>query len=100
MRRSGIADPLFDQHFWIGRYDFPMLANLQLPYGLRAAVAITEFDVTTVAEERQSDSFAQMHLVVFPSSSASFKERQDYDDVLLDMIRQKQLPGPSTGAVQ
>lgn len=101
MKRSGREDALFDQHFWIGRYDFPMLSNLQLPYGLRAAVAVTAFDVPAVAAERETDSFAQMHLVVFPSSSASFKERQDYDDVLLDMVRQRQLPRtltPLTGA--
>lgn len=92
MRRSRVEEPLFDQHFWIGRYDFPMLSNVQLPYGLRAAVAITAFDVPEKAEDREAESFAQLHLVVFPSSSASFKERQDYDDILLDMVRQRQGP--------
>ena len=40
-------------------------------------------------EERVTNSFVKMHLVVFPAASASFKERQDYDDILLDMLRTK-----------
>lgn len=84
---TGGAEYRLDRHFWVGRYDFPMLDNTQLPDGLRAAVVITSFDVPEAEQERQVNSSAAVHLVVFPSSSASYKERQDYDDVLLDMMR-------------
>ena len=78
-----------DRHFWVGQYDFPMLDNTQLPYGLRTSVVITEFFVPEAPAERETNSFVQFHLVVFPAASASFKERQDYDDILLDMLRTK-----------
>ena len=90
MQKAGEQEPLVDQHFWIGRYDFPMLSNVQLPFGLRAAVAVTVFDVPALVGDQKLDSFAQLYLIVFPSSSASFKERQDYDDILMNMVRQRQ----------
>jgi hypothetical protein len=37
-------------------------------------------------------SFVKFNLVVFPGASASFKERQDYDDILLDMLRARGKP--------
>lgn len=76
----------FDRHFWVGQYDFPMLDNTQLPNGLRTSVVITEFFVPKGAADRQANSMVTFHLVVFPASSASFKERQDYDDILLGML--------------
>jgi hypothetical protein len=84
---SNPADTDVDRHFWVGQYDFPMLDNTQLPYGLRASVVITEFVVPDAQEAREANSFVNVHLVVFPSASASFKERQDYDDILTDMLR-------------
>ena len=76
-----------DRHFWVGQYDFPMLDNTQLPDGLRASVVLTEFFVPERQSEINANSFLTMHMVVFPAASASFKERQDYDDILLDMLR-------------
>lgn len=76
-----------DRHFWVGQYDFPMLDNLQLPHGLRASVVITEFFVDETAEKPEDGSFVNMWLVVFPAASASLKERQDYEDILRDMLR-------------
>jgi hypothetical protein len=70
-----------DRHFWVGQYDFPMLDNTQLPHGLRTSVVTTDFFLSG------GNSFVTLHLVVFPAASASFKERQDYDDILLDMLR-------------
>lgn len=32
-------------------------------------------------------SFVNVWLVVFPAASASLKERQDYEDILHDMLR-------------
>ena len=81
-----------DRHFWVGQYDFPMLDNTQLPYGLRTSVVITEFFVPEAQEDRAANSFVKFHLVVFPAASASFKERQDYDDILLDMLRARGEP--------
>lgn len=76
-----------DRHFWVGKYDFPMLDNTQLAHGLRASVVMSEFFVPDIPTDREANSFAQMSLVVFPAASASFKERQDYDDILLDILR-------------
>lgn len=77
-----------DRHFWVGLYDFPMLDNTQLPYGLRTSVVLTEFFVAEgKGIDQLANSFFQLHVVVFPAGSASFKERQDYDDILSDMLR-------------
>jgi hypothetical protein len=86
---SDEKDQDVDRHFWVGQYDFPMLDNTQLPHGLRTSVVITEFFVPDAPEAREANSFVKFHLVVFPAASASFKERQDYDDILLDMLRAK-----------
>ena len=87
------TDKDLDRHFWVGQYDFPMLDNTQLPFGLRTSVVITEFNVPDGETNNALNTFVQFHLVVFPATSASFKERQDYDDILLDMLRGK---GPQT----
>jgi hypothetical protein len=78
-----------DSHFWVGQYDFPMLDNIQLPHGLRASVVITDFEVPETQKDREANSVVQFHLIVFPGAAASFKERQDYDDILEDMLRAK-----------
>ncbi|MGH1508335.1 hypothetical protein [Ralstonia solanacearum] len=79
-----------DRHFWVGRYDFPMLDNTQLAEGLRASVVVTEFFVPQGSPaEVQANSFVRLNLVIFPASSASFKERQDFDDVVVDKLRIK-----------
>lgn len=83
-------DKVIDRHFWVGAYDFPMLDNLQLPHGLRVSVVTTEFFVPEIEADRAANSFVNLHLVVFPASSASLKERQDYDDILRDMLRTRQ----------
>lgn len=89
---SNPADTDVDRHFWVGQYDFPMLDNTELSSGLRVSVVITEFFAP--AEKRTEDSFVKFYLVVFPGASASFKERQDYDDILLDMLRARTHPQP------
>jgi hypothetical protein len=88
---DGDNDEDVDRHFWVGLYDFPMLDNTQLPHGLRTSVVLTEFSVPEGAtgEARRANSFLNLHLVVFPAGSASFKERQDYDDILRDMLRKR-----------
>jgi hypothetical protein len=76
-----------DRHFNVGPYDFPMLDNTQLPDGLRATVVMTEMKVPDSPSASMANSFATLHLVVFPAASASLKERQDFDEILLDMLR-------------
>lgn len=67
-----------------------MLDNTQLEEGLRASVVVTEFLVPQGdPAEIQANSFAKLNLVIFPASSASFKERQDFDDVIVDKLRFK-----------
>jgi hypothetical protein len=84
----GDSEQDVDRHFWVSQYDFPMLDNTQLPQGLRCSIVITEFLVPDgPADSREANSAVKFHLVVFPAASASFKERQDYDDVLTDMLR-------------
>jgi hypothetical protein len=89
---SGEKDQDVDRHFWVGQYDFPMLDNTQLSHGLRISVVITDFLVPEKHKDLEANSFVKFHLVVFPAASASFKERQDYDDILLDMLRAKGKP--------
>ena len=60
-----------DRHFWVGQYDFPMMDNVQLPHGLRASVVVTEITVPANPDDRALNSFASVHLVVFPAASAS-----------------------------
>jgi hypothetical protein len=83
----GERDNDVDRHFNVGPYDFPMLDNTQLPDGLRATVVMTEINVPDTASASMANSFATLHLVIFPAASASLKERQDFDEILLDMLR-------------
>ena len=85
-----------DRHFWVGQYDFPMLDNTQLSHGLRTSVVMTDFLVART-QDGKDNSFVKFHLVVFPAASASFKERQDYDDILLYMLRTEITPTASEG---
>ena len=90
---SNKIDKDVDRHFWVSPFDFPMLDNTQLPHGLRTSVVISDFFVPDgPPQEREANSSVRFHLVVFPAASASFKERQDYDDVLIDMLRASRSP--------
>ena len=85
-----------DRHFWVGQYDFPMLDNTQLSHGLRTSVVMTDFTASKTKDGKDS-GYVSFHLVVFPAASASFKERQDYDDILLDMLRTEIQPTAPKG---
>ena len=80
-----------DRHFWVGQYDFPMLDNTQLPYGLRASVVITDFFVPEAAIIAKPTA-PSISSRVFPAAFTSFKEREDYDDILTDMCAPEGAP--------
>lgn len=92
---SGTQD--VDRHFRVGQYDFPMLDNTQLSHGLRTSVVMTDFRASR-SQDGKDSGYVSFHLVVFPAASASFKERQDYDDILMDMLRAEIKPTGSEGS--
>lgn len=87
-----------DQHFNVSLYDFPMLDNTRLPNGQRCSVVLTEFFVDDKGSEkdRRLNSFANIEAVVFPATSASLKERIEYDELLRAMLRNKDLYSEAT----
>jgi len=90
VRFSGQPDAAIDRHFWVGPYAFPMLDNTQLEGGLRVSVVMSEFHVSESPQDPEKQTYAIVHLMVFPAAISSFKQPQDYDDILLEMLRVKQ----------
>lgn len=82
---------IVDRHFYVSLYDFPMLDNTRLPNGDRCSVVLTEFFVDEQAsdEDKRLNSFATLEVVVFPATSASLKERIEYEELLRNMLRNK-----------
>jgi len=82
---------IVDRHFYVSLYDFPMLDNTRLPNGDRCSVVLTEFFVDEQAsdEEKRLNSFATLEVVMFPATSASLKERIEYEELLRNMLRNK-----------
>jgi hypothetical protein len=91
LQRRGAAAQVVDRHFVVSRYDFPMLDNTRLPNGERCAVALTDFFVQDKGseEDKRSNSFANLQVIVFPATSASLKERIEYDELLGNMLRKR-----------
>jgi hypothetical protein len=69
-----------DTNFLVGIYDFPMIDNTRLSGGERAAVSLTALtpDVLSIA------------LTYFPASRASLKDKPYYDEVIRDLVRNRQ----------
>ena len=88
-----------DRHFHVSLYDFPMLDNTRLPNGQRCSVVLTEFYVEESGseEEKRLNSFANIDVVVFPATSASLKERIEYDELLRSTLRNKELSTETSG---
>jgi hypothetical protein len=80
-----------DRHFYVSLYDFPMLDNTRLPNGDRCSVVLTDFFVDEQAsdENRRLNSFANLEVVMFPATSASLKERIEYEELLRNMLRNR-----------
>ena len=72
-----------DRHFFVSPYDFPMLDNTRLPNGERCSVVLTDFyvDETGSDEDKRLNSFANLVVLVFPATSASLKDRIEYDEL-------------------
>jgi hypothetical protein len=82
---------IVDRHFYVSLYDFPMLDNTRLPNGDRCSVVLTDFFVDEQAsdENRRLNSFANLEVVMFPATSASLKERIEYEELLRNMLRNR-----------
>ena len=68
-----------DAVFTVGFFDFPMLDNIRLPEGSRCAIVLNAFDV----------DYADFTFVYFPGSRASLKEKPYYDEILLNLNKEK-----------
>jgi hypothetical protein len=87
----GNGPSIIDRHFSVSPYDFPMLDNTRMPNGDRCAVVITNYyrDTQGTEAERQRNSFVKLEMIVFPATSASLKERIEYDELLKNMLRSR-----------
>jgi len=66
-----------DLTFSVGYFDFPMIDNLRLAKGHRAAVVLKNW----------APGSAKLALVYFPGSRASLKEKPYYDEVVEELVR-------------
>jgi hypothetical protein len=73
-----------DTNFRVGLFDFPMIDNTRLSGGERSAVSLTALtpDVVSVA------------LAYFPASRASLKDKPYYDEVIRQLVRERQPASP------
>ena len=62
--------------FNVSYFDFPMIDNIRLAYGQRAAVVLNNF----------SDQSADITVVLFPGTYASLKERPYYNEVIENVL--------------
>lgn len=69
--------------FNVSYFDFPMIDNIRLTYGQRAAVVLNNF----------SDQSADITVVLFPGTYASLKERPYYNEVIENVLGATGKPG-------
>jgi hypothetical protein len=74
-----------DTNFRVGLFDFPMIDNTRLSNGERCAVSLTALNPSVLS----------VALSYFPGSRASLKDKPYYDEVIQDLVRNRQL---SSGA--
>ncbi|HET9235149.1 MAG TPA: hypothetical protein VFP10_13515 [Candidatus Eisenbacteria bacterium] len=70
--------------FNVSYFDFPMIDNIRLAYGQRAAVVLNNF----------SEQSADLTVVLFPGTYASLKERPYYNEVIENVLGASARPGP------
>jgi hypothetical protein len=63
--------------FWVGFADFPMIDNVRLSDGYRAAIVLRSF----------TDELAKVTLVYFPTSRAALKDKPYYDELMEELLR-------------
>jgi hypothetical protein len=69
-----------DTNFVVGLFDFPMIDNTRLSGSERSAVSLTALNPNVVS----------LALSYFPSSRASLKDKPYYDEVIRDLVRERQ----------
>ena len=74
-----------DTNFIVGLFDFPMIDNTRLSGGERASVSLTALNSNVLS----------VALAYFPASRASLKDKPYYDEVLRELRRNRQVPGPT-----
>ena len=69
-----------DTNFVVGLFDFPMIDNTRLSGSERCAVSLTVLNPNVVS----------LTLSYFPASRASLKDKPYYDEVMRDLVRDRQ----------
>jgi hypothetical protein len=69
-----------DTNFVVGLFDFPMIDNTRLSGSERCAVSLTVLNPSVVS----------LTLSYFPASRASLKDKPFYDEVIRDLVRERQ----------
>jgi hypothetical protein len=72
-----------DTNFQVGLFDFPMIDNTRLSGSERSAVSLTALNPNVVS----------LTLAYFPASRASLKDKPYYDEVIRDLVRDRQPSG-------
>ena len=73
-----------DTNFIVGLFDFPMIDNTRLSGGERTAVSLTALNPSVLS----------IALTYFPASRASLKDKPYYDEVIRDLVRNRQSASP------
>jgi hypothetical protein len=73
-----------DTNFLVGLFDFPMIDNTRLSGGERTAVSLTALNPSVLS----------VALTYFPASRASLKDKPYYDEVIRDLVRNRQSSSP------
>jgi hypothetical protein len=73
-----------DTNFLVGLFDFPMIDNTRLSGNERCAVSLTALNPIVLS----------VALVYFPASRASLKDKPYYDEVIRDLVRNRQPSSP------
>jgi hypothetical protein len=73
-----------DTNFVVGLFDFPMIDNTRLSGGERTAVSLTALNPSVLS----------LALTYFPASRASLKDKPYYDEVIRDLVRNRQPSSP------
>ena len=73
-----------DTNFVVGLFDFPMIDNTRLSGGERSSVSLTALNPQVLS----------VALTYFPASRASLKDKPYYDEVIRDLVRNRQPSSP------